>query len=413
MFEAALSQLPRPASKPLALRVTPVAERALRNGHPWLFSDAIESQSREGAAGDIAVIFDRKNRFLAAGLYDPAAPVRVQILVLGHSALIAQDFFQERMVTASQKRRSIEAAGTDGFRLVHGENDGFGGLVIDRYDRTYVLKLYSAAWIPHLPSLLEALVVVENPLAIVLRLSRLIQAQAALFGLSDGDVVLGSIPEDGVLFFENGLRFVADVVSGQKTGFFLDQRDNRKRVEALSSGKRVLNVFSYSGGFSVYAARGGAPRVTDLDLNARALQTANYHFTLNEQNHRIATAAHITLRGDAFDLLTELAVHNRSFDMVILDPPAFARRQEAVKQALIAYARLVTLGLGVLQRGGVLVAASCSSRVPADDFFKQVREAARAAGRLLSEIERTGHPLDHPVAFPEGAYLKCMFAYAN
>lgn len=413
MFETVLSQVPQNVQKPMALRISPVAERALRAGHPWLFSDAIESQSRDGAAGDIAVIFDRKNRFLAAGLYDPYAPIRVQVLVHGRAASIAQPLFLERLQAASALRRPIESGGTNGFRLVHGENDGLGGLVIDRYDRTYVLKLYSAAWLPHLQALLEALVAVEKPLAIVLRFSRRLQQEAPLFGLADGDVLLGTVPEFGVPFAENGLRFEADVIAGQKTGFFLDQRENRKRVEALAKGRRVLNVFSYSGGFSLYAARGGATRVTSLDLSDKALQAAERNFKLNEANGAIATVGHTTLRGDAFDLLGDLAANGRVFDMVILDPPAFARRQESVSQALNAYARLVGLGLGVLQRGGVLVAASCSSRVAADEFFAQVREAARGAGRPLSEIERTGHAPDHPIAFPEGAYLKCLFAYAN
>lgn len=413
MFARVLSQIPAPDSKPMALRVTPVAERALRKGHPWLFSEAIVSQSREGAAGDVAVIFDRKNRFLAAGLYDPREAVRVQVLVHGRGAQIARPLFSERLAAAAARRRPIESKVTNGFRLVHGENDGFGGVIIDRYDRTYVVKLYSAAWLPHLEPLLTALVENQNPTAIVLRFSRRLEQDGALFGLHDGQVLLGNVPESGVSFLENGLQFEADVVAGQKTGFFLDQRENRRRVEALAAGRRILNVFAYSGGFSLYAARGGATRVTSLDLNAQALQAAERHFQLNEDIPGVAAAGHVTLRGDAFDLLGDLAANGRAFDMVILDPPAFARRQESVAQALNAYGRLVGLGLAVLQKGGVLVAASCSSRVSADDFFAQVRAAARGAGRPLSEIERTGHPLDHPVTFPEGAYLKCLLAYAN
>ena len=261
--------------------------------------------------------------------------------------------------------------------------------------------------------LLEALVEVEKPVDIVLRFSRRLQESGPLFGLEDGMVLLGAVQEQGVIFLENGLRFEADVIAGQKTGFFLDQRDNRKRVEALAQARRVLNVFSYSGGFSLYAARGGASRVTSLDLSARALAAADRNFLLNDKVPSVKAAGHVTLQGDAFELLGTLADNNRQFDMVILDPPAFASRQEAVRQALGAYARLVGLGLRVLQPGGVLVAASCSSRVKADEFFATVREAARGAGRPLSEIERTGHALDHPITFPEAAYLKCLFAYAN
>ena len=258
MFETMLSQVPKNEQKPMALRITAGGRTCLRAGHPWLFSDAIESQSRDGAAGDIAVIFDRKNRFLAAGLYDPYAPIRVQVLVHGRSASIAQPLFEERLQAASALRRSIESGGTNGFRLVHGENDGFGGLVIDRYDRTYALKLYSAAWLPHLQAVLDALMAVEKPLAIVLRFSRRLQQEAPLFGLADGDVLLGTVPEFGVPFVENGLRFEADVIAGQKTGFFLDQRENRKRVEAVSQGPTCAEcVLVQRRFFTVCGARWG------------------------------------------------------------------------------------------------------------------------------------------------------------
>ena len=213
-----------------------------------------------------------------------------------------------------------------------------------------------------------------------------------------------------VHFTENGLRFTADVIHGQKTGFFLDQRENRARAERLARGKTVLNLFAYSGGFSLYAARGGARSVASLDGSQPALAAAAQHFKLNP---RLAHTPHELLRGDAFDILKKLRRDGRLFDMVIIDPPAFAKQQSETERALAAYRRLVRLGLGVLPPGGTLVMASCSSRVAADDFFQLVHETAREERRPLREIERTTHPIDHPVRFPEGAYLKCLFATAR
>lgn len=409
-----LDQLPEPAPKRIALHVTPAGERALRAQHPWLFADSITRQSHDGAPGDLAVAFDSRRRFLAIGLYDPESPIRLRVLRHASPALIDEVWFHERLARAVQHRTPLIAdKSTTAYRLVHGENDGLPGLVVDRYAGTLVLKLYTAAWLPHLRYVLPALGKLAAPKRVVLRLSRHLRQQPQhLHGLRGGDVLVGPPLDGPVDFLENGLRFTADVVAGQKTGFFLDQRDNRARVEALVAGATVLNVFAYTGGFSLYAARGGATRVTSLDLSEPALAAAVDHFALNAEIPAVAATAHELLAGDAFDLLGQLAAAERRYDVVILDPPSFASSQATVPRALSAYARLTSLGLGVLRPGGTLVAASCSSRVPANDFFATVHEAAQAAGRPLRELQRTFHPLDHPITFAEGAYLKCLFAQA-
>jgi 23S rRNA (cytosine1962-C5)-methyltransferase len=233
-----------------------------------------------------------------------------------------------------------------------------------------------------------------------------------LYGLNDG-VILSGPPLDGpVIFCENGLRFEADPVRGQKTGFFLDQRENRARVEKLASGKTVLDVFACTGGFSVYAARGGARAIVSVDVSRPALAAAARNFGLNRDSLSVAAAKHEALAKDAFEALARLGRDGRRFDLVIVDPPAFAKKRAEVERALAAYGRLTRLGLGVLQPDGTLVMASCSNKVSSDEFFATVHRAATQAGRPLREIERTGHPLDHPVAFKEGAYLKCLFATA-
>jgi len=412
-FSITLSHIPEPAAHHIALRVTPAAERRLRAGHPWLFARSIRKQSHTGRPGGLAVIFDRKGRFLAIGLYDPNAPIRVRVLQAEKPAQIDGDWYQARLATAAALRAHLPESGTTGYRLVHGENDGLPGLVIDRYDRTGVLKLYTVAWVPHLRALLPALEAVFPAERLVLRLSRTVQAQPDdLYGLADGMILSGPALDGPVIFRENGLRFEADPIHGQKTGFFLDQRDNRARVEKLAAGKAVLNVFAYTGGFSLYAARGGARAVTSVDLSKPALAAAARNFALNRDHPAVAAAKHKLLAEDAFRALARLGKAGRRFDVVIIDPPAFAKTRAEVPQALTAYGRLTRLGLGVLRSGGVLVQASCSSRVSAEAFFATVNRAAAKAGRPLREIERTGHALDHPIRFPEGAYLKCLFATA-
>ncbi|NCF66558.1 MAG: hypothetical protein GWP61_11315 [Chloroflexi bacterium] len=402
--------IPDPSQKRVAIRVAPEAERALRGGHPWLFASAIRRLSHEGQPGDLAVIFDRKGRFLAVGLYDPHSPIRVRILQHDRPAPINEEWFAGRLVAAQQRRASLPPS-TTGYRLVHGENDSLPGLVLDRYENSFVLKLYTPAWVRHLKPLLAAFIAEIGGERIILRLSRQVQTETgALFGLHDGALLYGSSPQGSLRFVENGLQFETDPIHGQKTGFFLDQRENRARVERLASGASVLNVFSYTGGFSLYAARGGATHVTSLDISLPALDVAKRHFEINDHIPAVAAARHEMLRGDAFALLERLAKQGRAYDLVVLDPPAFARRQDEVAGALIAYGRLARLGLRVLRKGGTLVAASCSSRVSANEFFRVVYEAAAAEKRPLQEIERTGHPIDHPVTFKEGAYLKCLFA---
>ena len=408
-----LSHLPHPAEKRIALRITPPAERALRQGHPWIFENSITEQSHAGSAGDLAVIFDDKRKFLAIGLFDPTSPIRVRVLQSRTPATINADWFQNKLAVAAKIRKLLEAQNTNGYRLVHGENDGLPGLILDRYADTLVLKLYTPAWIPHLRHVCDALAIFNSARHLILRLSRSLQKQTELLhGLYDG-MPLSLLPTPGlILFQENGLTFEADPIRGQKTGFFLDQRENRARVEALSKGKSVLNVFSYSGGLSVYAARGGAKEVVSVDLSPHAIESAQRNMAYNRHFPTVAAAQHETFAEDAFEVLARMKSENRLFDMVIIDPPMFAQNEKQIEAALAAYRKLTHLGLNVLRKGGTLVQASCSSRVSGSTFFESVHQSAKEAGRPLTEIERTGHAIDHPITYPEGEYLKCLFARA-
>jgi 23S rRNA (cytosine1962-C5)-methyltransferase len=341
----------------------------------------------------------------------------VRVLQHGAPATIDPSWLCARLAAAAAEREALAASDTTGYRLVHGENDGLPGLVIDRYETTLVAKLYTLAWVPWLPVLRAALEQVCPGACLVLRMSReLAHHPEYLYGLADGAILAGELPDSAVLFKENGLWFEADVIKGQKTGFFLDQRENRARVGRLASGRRTLNVFAYSGGFSLYAARGGAPEVLSLDASGPALEAARRNFALNHHLPSIAASRHSVLAADAFAALPDLRRSGRRFDLVIVDPPAMAKQDAEVSRALQAYERLAGLALDVTAPGGTLVMASCSSRVSAADFYTAVHRAAARAGRPIVEIERTGHPLDHPIrrsacfAFPEGAYLKCLFA---
>lgn len=402
-----LTQIQPPSDRAIAVRVHPAAERAIRSGHPWLFADSIREVSHNGRFGDTAVIFDRKKRFMAVGLYDPTSELRVRILQAGKPAKINPDWFVNQLKTASHIRAPLLNQNTTGYRLVHGENDQFGGMVIDRYADTAVIKLYSLAWFPHLATIVEALVALLPLRSVLLRLSRNIQADVqAEFGLQDGDVVWGTAVNAPVQFLENGLTFSADVINGQKTGFFLDQRDNRQKVGDLSKQKSVLNVFAYTGGFSLYALRGGASHVVSLDLSKPALEMAHENVLLNG----FSAERHETAVGDAFDLMAEFKEQKRRFDVVVIDPPSFAKRKSEVNRAMSAYRKLVRLGVQLVHHRGTLVMASCSSRIQAEPFFELVHDAAWAGKRPLTELERTQHALDHPITFKEAAYLKCLFA---
>ena len=244
--------------------------------------------------------------------------------------------------------------------------------------------------------------------ALVLRLSRNIQALAReVFDLVDGQVLLGTELAGRAAFLENRLHFEADVQRGQKTGFFLDQRENRRWVGTLAEGRDVLNAFSFSGGFSLYAARGGAKSATDLDLSAHALEGAVRNFALNRDDPGVAACRHDRVQTDAFAWLAQRP--SRRFGLIVLDPPSLARRELERAGAIQAYGRLSADSIRWLAPGGVLVAASCSAHVSAEEFVGVVRGAARAAGRPFVELQATGHPPDHPATFPEGQYLKALY----
>jgi len=396
--------------KRIAVRVRRKAVSSVRKGHPWLFEDSAERCTAGGSPGDTAVLFDPDGKLLGAGLYDPGSRVLVKILPQGAGLPpVGADLFRILAEKARSRREGHIPPGTTAWRLINGESDGFPGLAADRYENIAVVKLYSGAWPVRINQVAEAIRAASPDIdAFVIRLSRELQSMSPEIrcGLSDGDIFPADFFDGKKIFRENGIRFQADLKSGQKTGFFLDQRDNRARAEKLSAGRHVLNVFCFSGGFSLYAARGGAKSVTSVDADRHALEACEANFNLNKSIPEIAQCRHSEIRGDAFAVMSHLADEGKKFGFVIVDPPSFAQSADSIPDALRSYGRLARCAMRLLAPDGILAAASCSSRVSPEDFFHAVENAA---GGALRVFDRTFHGPDHPALFPESGYLKCLW----
>lgn len=405
-----LSRTPRIA----AVHLLPKGLQAVRSRHPWIFEDSIAKMPGGLQPGDIAVLFDNRRK-LGAALVDPASDIRLRVLAFGATAPdIGPELFLSLAEKAALRRKGLFGPETNAWRLANGESDGFSGLAADRYADVLSVKVYTAAWLPHLQNVLAAFRQVNPDLTrTAVRLSREVASLSPAKRLNYEDGMLWGGPGwDGtVQFLENGLTFETNVRFGQKTGFFLDQRENRAKVGELTRGAaKVLNVFSYSGGFSLYAARNGAQEVTDIDFSKPALDASERNFALNRHFPGVAACRHRVIAADAFAAMRELENRGERFDAVIVDPPSFAKASNEREQALNSYSRLAVRAVRLLKKHGLLVFASCSSRVRADELFQAVHQAASNEKRPLQELERRAEAPDHPADFRESHYLKCMYA---
>ncbi|MBG6129668.1 23S rRNA (cytosine1962-C5)-methyltransferase [Aquimarina sp. EL_43] len=397
--------VPEITTKRLAVKVRPSAEKIIKQRHPWVFEDSIIKQNVEGEAGDLVIVYDtKKNTFLACGLYDPYSPIRIKLIQFRKTAQINTTWFAEKISEAYEKRIPLLETDTNSYRLLFGENDHLPGCIADVYDQVLVIKLYSHIWFPYLNWIIEHLVAVSGCKCVVLRLSRLLQSKGEVYDLKDGQVIYGTLKNEVVVFREHGVLFSANVIKGHKTGYFLDHRHNRKRVGELAYDKTLLDVFSYAGGFSVHALKGGARKVVSLDISKQALDMAKENVALN-----VHKGKHDVIVADAFDGLQKLIDQKIVFDIVVIDPPSFAKKASEIHKAMISYARLAELGSYLVSPNGILVLASCSSRILAEDFFKISEESILKSGRKFNMLEKTNHDIDHPISFPEGAYLKCGY----
>jgi len=399
--------LPKIKTQKIAIKLKPAAERMVKKSHPWVFDEGIIKQSQKGQPGDLAVVFDsKKNKFLACGLFDPNSPIRIKILQTHKSATINKDWFEQKIQAAYELRKPLLQTNTNSYRLLYGENDGLPGLITDVYDKVAVVKIYSAIWFPYLVDVLPLIQKTTACETMVIRLSRNLMDKQNPGGLHDGQVVFGELKNQDVIFLEHGVRFSANVIHGHKTGHFLDHRNNRKRVGEMAKGKTVLDVFSYSGGFSVHALVGGAQKVTSIDISAQALEMASKNADLNE-----FSGQHICMAVDAFEGMQQLIDENKTYDLVIIDPPSFAKKASENARALGAYRRLAKLAIQLTAKQGELLLASCSSRVSSDEFFQLNFEELENSRRKFKMMSKSFHDIDHPVNpnFPEGAYLKCAY----
>jgi len=404
-----LPTLPEYSINRIAIKLKGSVERLIRKRHPWVFEAAIVKQSAEGNSGDLAIIYDqKKNKFLALGLYDPDSPIRIKLLQYQKSTAINEAWFEQKIQQAYQIRQPLlTQTDTNSYRLIHGENDGLPSFIVDVYADVLVVKLYAAIWLPYLKLMLPVLQKLTSCKTIVLRLSRSLQNMTEkLHGLEDGQVIYGELKQEEVVFREHGLLFSANVVHGHKTGYFLDHRHNRQKIGKLAKNKKVLDIFAYAGGFSVHALAGGASEVVSLDISKQALGMAQKNVALNLQ---LKSDKHKIMAADAFEGLQELRQRKKLFDIVVVDPPSFAKRDSERTRALRKYAQLCELAIPLVQKGGVLLMASCSSRVSADDFFEVALKTLQSSRRRFRELERTFHDIDHPIGFEEGKYLKAMY----
>jgi 23S rRNA (cytosine1962-C5)-methyltransferase len=378
--------------KPVTLRKD--LARSIRRGHPWIYRDAV-SADEDVESGDVVEVRTRDGRAIARGFWDARSSIAVRVLESGgpgHRYTPTYTLVQRRLREALERRlEHLDLSVTNAFRWVHGEADLLPGIHVDVYDEAAMVRFDGeGAWAFYEP-LHHRL---DEAAGDDLRVGECIER-------SDRDAD-GRVDEREVV--ENGHRFLVDLAHGQKGGLFLDQRENRQRVAEMARGKSVLNLFGYTGGFSLYAAANGATRTDTVDIAAPAIAAARRNFAHNG----LSTADAGFYARDVFEFLTEAVKSGEMWDIVVSDPPSFAPRKEALPAARDAYTRLHKLAASVTAPGGLLCASSCSSHLPRDEFLRTIEAGAKQAGRRWELLSMHGAGFDHPVieAFPEGDYLK-------
>ena len=369
----------------------------LRGGHPWVFSGAIEKdvdkslKLKEGALVDVLAA---DGALLGTGTWHGRNSIRVRMISREHIEGFTQAFFTRAFRMLLKQKRALLEADTTGFRLVHSDADGFPGLIVDVFGSIAVFQLSAPGFEEAAPLITQALVEVLSPKCVIKRSEDRSRAPEVTFGENI----------DKAVFFENGLKMIALCQSGQKTGFFLDQRSARFALRSLSKGKKVLDLFCNSGGFSLSAAAGGAVQVTGVDVSDKALSLLKEMVRLNKISEKECEVK--TVNRDVFEYLE--MVRPGSYDIIVCDPPAFAKSHDAVEQARKAYVRLNRKCLEKLDRGNILITSSCSGAVTMEDFRDCVRIAAGQSGRDVRILDVLSQPADHTLkmSFPEGQYLK-------
>ena len=390
------------SESPLVLRLNRDLARTIKRGHPWVYADALRDLPRANSGTPAVLLDNKKGQPVAIGFYDPASPLAFRVCDATGLSKLDDRWAERRLRDALALRASLfdeQTAGTQttGYRLLNGEGDGTPGLVVDVYGSAAVMKLDGAG-----PCGFWNAPEIAGWLAESSSLNCVYERRKERG--TEGRVLVGSIPQQPVPFVEHGLKFTADLVKGQKTGFFLDQRENRHTVRHLARGRSVLNLFAYTGGFSVAAGCGGATQVTTVDLAKPAIDAAVDHWRLNG----LPESLHEALAADAFEFLDEAARERRRWDIVVVDPPSFAPNQESIPKATTAYQTLIAAGARVTSKGGLLAAASCSSHIHLEAFLTICEEGVSEARRRATVLGIHSQPADHPtpLVLPEYRYLK-------
>ena len=386
----------------------PGKEESLKRFHPWVFSGAIARIEGEPEEGEIVDVFTSKKEFIACGHYQVGS-IAVRVLSFTQQE-IDRDFWRQKLQVAKDLRVALGLIGNpenNTYRLVHGEGDNLPGLIIDVYDHTAVVQAHSAGMHVFRMEIAEALSEVMGDIVqnIYYKSETTLPFKADLLARENGFIKGGS-PENVAM--ENGLKFHVDWLKGQKTGFFVDQRENRHLLERYSKGRNVLNMFCYTGGFSFYAMRGGANLVHSVDRSAKAIDLTNENVQLNFPGD----PRHQAFAEDAFKYLDRMG---DQYDLIILDPPAFAKHRDAVRNALRGYTKLNAKAFEKIRPGGILFTFSCSQVVNKDNFRNAVFTAAAQSGRSVRILHQLTQPGDHPVNIyhPEGEYLKGLVLYVE
>ncbi|MCC6169571.1 MAG: class I SAM-dependent methyltransferase [Caldilineaceae bacterium] len=386
-------------------------EKPVIQHHPWVFSGAINRLPSDVVDGEVVDVYSPSSRWLARGYLNRASQIQVRLLTWDVNQPIDAAFWRRRLDEAIQRRRQLDLdATTNAYRLVNGENDYLPGLIVDRYADYLVLQAGTLGIDKRKQELAGLLLELTGCRGVIERSDT---AARRLEGLGEAHGLLaGEAPPDQVEIEEAGLHFAVDLAGGQKTGFYLDQRANRRHVAAYCAGARVLNGFSYTGAFAVHALAAGAAHVTNIDSSADVLQLAETNLRRNGYDPDQQTE---NIAGDIFHILRDWRdAHDHRFDVVILDPPKFAQNKQAVERALRGYKDINMLALGLLKPGGILATFSCSGLVGDDLFQKVIFSAAEDARRDAQILEWLHQDRDHPVAltFPEGEYLKGLICRA-
>jgi 23S rRNA (cytosine1962-C5)-methyltransferase len=386
-----------------SIRLKPGREKSLQRRHPWIFAGAVDVVQGEPEDGETVEVLDAHGQFLGWGAISPASQIRVRIWSWDHTETIGADFFNKRLRNAIAVRQSLHLESqTNAYRLVHAESDGLPGLVADRYGDYISVQILSSGaerWrdtlVDQLADLTGVTNVYERSDVDVRKLENLPERVGPL---------RGDAPTGPIVIHENGLKFWVNIAQGHKTGYYLDQRDNRLWARRLAPGRSVLDCFSYSGGFLVNAAAGGASTISAVDSSGEALQLARQNLEMNG----MSSAPVEWIEGDVFHILRGFRDRARKFDLIILDPPKFAPTSAHAEQAARGYKDINLLAFKLLKPAGFLLTFSCSGGIDADLFQKIIAGAALDAGVHARVLERLFQGPDHPVAlnFPEGAYLK-------